>query len=89
MRSTRASNAVMRLKERSDQAPYSMVSMSDGRFYLVLNNGSEEPEKISEPLELDSFVTFVNNVKKQTPKKASKLDVAFEAKLRKSTKTRD
>jgi len=83
MRSTKASNAIARLKDRSENAPYSMVSTADGRFYLVLANGDADPDKLNEPMELDEFVRFVNSLGKQTPKKISKLDVAFEAKLRK------
>ncbi|WP_394779254.1 hypothetical protein [Undibacterium sp.] len=83
MRSTKASYAIARLKDRSDDAPYSMVTTADGRFYLVLANGDADPEKLNEPMELDEFVRFVNAQGKQTPKKISKLDVAFEAKLHK------
>ncbi|MET3118638.1 hypothetical protein AAKU64_002871 [Undibacterium sp. GrIS 1.8] len=82
LRSTRAATAVMRLKDRSNNAPYSMVSTADNRFYLSLANDSDVPEKLNEPLELDAFVAFVNSIQKQAPKKASKLDIAFEAKLR-------
>jgi hypothetical protein len=32
-RSTKASNAVQRLKDRSNGTAYSMVSMADGRFF--------------------------------------------------------
>lgn len=88
-RSTKASNAVLRLKERSNQAPYSMVTTSDGRFYLVLTNSSDNGEKLNEPLEIDAFVSFVNSVSKQAPKKASKFDMAFEEKLQKSGKNRE
>lgn len=87
-RSTKASNAVLRLKERSNQAPYSMVSTSDGRFFLVLS-GIEQDQKINEPLEIDAFVSFVNSVAKQAPRKASKLDLAFEEKLSRSGKKMD
>ena len=87
-RSTKASNAVLRLKERSNQAPYSMVSTSDGRFYLVLS-GIEQDQKLNEPLEIDAFVSFVNSVAKQAPRKASKLDIAFEEKLSRSGKKTD
>jgi hypothetical protein len=88
-RSTKASNAVLRLKERSNQAPYSMATTSDGRFYLVLTNGSDSGDKLSEPLEIDAFVSFVNSVSKQAPKKASKFDIAFEEKLQNSGKNRE
>jgi hypothetical protein len=88
-RSTKASNAVLRLKERSNQAPYSMVTTSDGLFYLVLTNSGDTTEKLNEPLEIDAFVSFVNSVSKQAPKKASKFDMAFEEKLQKSGKNRE
>ena len=88
-RSTKASNAVLRLKERSKQAPYSMVSTSDGRFYLVLTGSGETQEKLNEPLEIDAFVSFVNSIAKQAPKKASKLDLAFEEKLQNSGKNKE
>lgn len=85
-RSTKASNAVQRLKERSNNAPYSMVTLADGRFYLSLASDSDNPEILNPPLELDEFVAFVNSLHKQAPKKASKLDLAFEKKLRSSTR---
>ena len=85
-RSTKASNAVLRLKERSNQAPYSMVTTSDGRFYLVLNNSGDAAEKLNDPMEIDNFVSFVNGICKQAPKKASKFDLAFEEKLQRSGK---
>jgi hypothetical protein len=85
-RSTKASNAVLRLKNRSDQAPYSMVSTSNGLFYLVLSTGGDISEKLNEPLEMDPFVQFVNSISKQAPKKASKFDIAFEEKLQRSGK---
>jgi hypothetical protein len=85
-RSTKASNAVLRLNQRSTQAAYSMVTTSDGHFYLVLANGAESSIKLNEPLEIDAFVSFVNGVSKQAPKKASKFDLAFEEKLQRSGK---
>ncbi len=75
-RSTKASYAVVRLKERSNGAPYSMVTMPDGRFYLTLAS-----ETLCEPLEIDAFVSFVNGINKLAPKKVSKLEQAFDAKL--------
>ncbi|MCH8621535.1 hypothetical protein [Undibacterium sp. TS12] len=83
-RSTKASNAVNRLRERSNNAPYSMVSLADGRFSLTLanlDNPDEHPQAIGEALEIDDFVAYVNSLHKQAPKKASKLDIAFEKKL--------
>lgn len=85
-RSTKASNAVLRLKERTQQAPYSMVTTGDGRFYLVLSDAEGQQQKISEALEMDEFVHYVNNLAKLAPKKASKLDLAFEAKIQRATK---
>jgi hypothetical protein len=85
-RSTKASNAVLRLKERSNQAPYSMVCTSDGLFFLVLSDADGVPEKLCEPLPLEDFVSFVKSVRAQAPKKASKFDLAFEAQLQRSGK---
>jgi hypothetical protein len=84
MRTTKASNAVARLKTRSGNAAYSMVSMADGRLYLVLNKEDGNTEQLSQPMELDDFVAHVDSISKQAPKKASKLDLAFEARLRDS-----
>lgn len=83
-RSTKASNAVLRLKERTQQAPYSMVTTGDGRFYLVLSDADGQHQKISDALEMDEFVLYVNNLAKQAPKKASKLDLAFDAKIQRA-----
>jgi len=83
-RSTKASNAVNRLRERSNNAPYSMVSLADGRFSLTLANleqPDELPASVSDAMEIDEFVTYVNSLHKQAPKKASKLDIAFEKKI--------
>ncbi|MDE2427856.1 MAG: hypothetical protein KGM99_03960 [Burkholderiales bacterium] len=82
-RSTKVSHAIQRLKERSQNPLYSMVTMADGRFYLILQ-GDEQAAPLNAPMEMDEFVAFVNNLHKQAPKKASKLDVAFEAKLQTS-----
>ncbi|MFZ6641100.1 hypothetical protein ACO0LL_15230 [Undibacterium sp. TC4M20W] len=83
-RSTKAAYAVNRLRERSNNAPYSMVSLADGRFSLTLANleqPDELPASVSDAMEMDEFVVYVNNLHKQAPKKASKLDVAFEKKI--------
>ncbi|WP_423709564.1 hypothetical protein [Undibacterium sp. WLX3042] len=85
-RTTKASNAVQRLKERSKGAAYSMVSMADGRFFLTRSDGTATPERLSEPMEIDAFVAFVNSLEKQAPKKVSKLDQAFEQKLQNAKK---
>lgn len=77
-RSTRASAAVDRLKVRSANPGYSMARTGDGLFFL-----SEAPGEapLCAPLELDDFVAFVNKLGPQTPRRVSKLDVAFEKQL--------
>jgi hypothetical protein len=42
------------------------------------------PARLCEPLPLDAFVAFVDGFGPPKPSKASKLDLAFEAQLRKS-----
>lgn len=42
------------------------------------------PVKLCEPLPLDAFVAFVDGFGPPKPSKASKLDIAFEAQLRRS-----
>lgn len=79
-RSTRASAAVDRLKVRSGNPGYSMARTGDGLFFLCEAPG--EPP-LCEPLELDPFVAFVNGLGPQTPRRVSKLDVAFEKQLAK------
>jgi hypothetical protein len=77
-RSTRASTAVERLKERTGQQGYSMARTGDGLFFL-----SEAPGEppLCAPLELDEFVAFVNKLGPQKERRMSKLDVAFEKQL--------
>lgn len=77
-RSTRASAAVDRLKVRSGNPGYSMARTGEGLFFL-----SEAPGEppLCAPLELDQFVAFVNKLGPQTPRRVSKLDVAFEKQL--------
>ncbi|MBC3883584.1 hypothetical protein [Undibacterium griseum] len=84
-RSTKASHAVQRLKERSQGQIYAMVSMADGRFFLTRRTGDQPaPEVLCEPLEIDDFVSYVNSLEKQAPKKISKLDQAFEQNLQRA-----
>lgn len=83
MRSTRATAAVERLKARSGNANYSMVRTANGFFYLVLSADPGVPEQLSEPMEQDAFVAFVNKFGPQKPARVSKLDVAFEKQLAK------
>ena len=77
-RSTRASTAVERLKERTGQQGYSMARTGEGLFFL-----SEAPGEppLCAPLELDDFVAFVNKLGPQKERRMSKLDVAFEKQL--------
>lgn len=79
-RSTKATGAVDRLKQRSGNAKYTMSRTGSGHFFL-----SEGPglPPLCAPLELDDFVAFVNGLGPQTPKRVSKLDVAFEKQLTK------
>jgi hypothetical protein len=76
VRTTRASAAVDRLKARSGEAGYSLIHQGDQRLALSLNG-----ERIGEPLELDAFVVFVNGVSKAPPKRVSKFEREFDAKL--------
>ena len=85
MRSTRATAAVARLKTRSGSENFSMVRMTNGLFYLTTMREDGSSEKLNAPLELDEFVSFVNAYGPQTPKRISKLDVAFEKQLLKKT----
>jgi hypothetical protein len=80
MRSTRASAALERLKRRSGDSRYSMVRQADGLFYLV-QKGEGAATRIGEPLPLDDFVRFVDGFGPQTPRRATKSDLAFEKQL--------
>jgi len=96
MRSTRASAAIDRLKRRSGNDNYSMAMTSNGLFSLVLasdetadnqaDNASSnnKPSRLCEPMQMDDFVAFVNAYGPQTPKRVSKIDVAFNEQLAKS-----
>jgi hypothetical protein len=79
LRTTRAAAALERLKERSQEAGYSMTHLSDGRFALTLDGS-----RIGEPLELDHFVAFVNAIAKGPPKRVSKFEREFDEKLARS-----
>lgn len=83
MRSTRATSAVERLNRRAGTGTprYSMMRTSGELFYLVQNNEAGLPVKLCEPMALDDFAAFVNAYGPQTPKRVSKLDVAFEKQL--------
>lgn len=77
-RSTKASNALARLKERSGNQSYSMTMTGSGHFFLT--EGLGQPP-LCPPMELDDFVAFVNAQGPQKAKRISNLDVAFEKQL--------
>jgi hypothetical protein len=81
MRTTKATLAVERLKTRTGNTRYATVSLPGDLFYLT-DRASGTAEKLCAPLPLDEFVKFVNGVAPPAPRKASKLDEAFEAKIR-------
>ena len=85
MRSTRASNALARLKRRTGNERYSMQIAANGTFCLLEAQDDGQMTALSSALELDEFVRFLNATGPQTPKKISKLDVAFEKQLVKKT----
>jgi len=87
MRSTRATAAVERLKRRSGNDRYFMVRTAEGLFYLALGSDvSESPDRQCSPMEMDAFVGFVDGFGPQTPRRATKNDLAFEAQLTKRKK---
>ncbi len=77
-RSTRASSAVERLKNRTGNPGYSMARTGEGLFFLSERPG--EPP-LCPPLELDDFVRFVNGLGPQEVRRVSKHDVEFEKQL--------
>ena len=92
MRTTRASAAIDRLKRRSGDDNYSMTMTHNGLFCLVLplaQTNTNEAEaaapnksnRLCEPMPMDEFVVFVNAYGPQTPKRVSKLEVAFSEQL--------
>jgi hypothetical protein len=83
MRSTRAISAVERLKARSGKAGYAAVGLQGGRFRLIDRTDGVECE-VGEPMPLEAFVAFVDALAPAKPKKASKLDEAFEAQIKRS-----
>lgn len=89
MRSTRAASAVERLNARTGAMQYTMSRTSDGYFYLLLKIAGQPSKKISEALELDAFVHFVNAQGPQQVRRVSKLDVAFEKQLHKDMPLKD
>jgi hypothetical protein len=85
MRGTKAIHAVERLKTRSGNAHYAAVSLPGGNFRLIDKTGGTD-RQLSEALPLDAFVTFVDAIEPAKPKKASKLDIAFDEQIKRSSK---
>ena len=83
MRTTRASAAIERLKLRSNSINYSMAIAGNGLISLVMHVNDAPSQRLSEPMQLDEFVAFVNAYGPQTPKRVSKLDIAFSKQLTK------
>ena len=83
MRGTRATSAVERLKARTGNAGYAAVGLPGGLFRLIDRTSGTE-RAVGEPLPLDAFVAFVDDLEPAKPKKASKLDAAFEAQIKRS-----
>ena len=77
-RSTRASTAVERLKQRTGNNLNSMARTGDGHFYLSEAPGSPP---LCPPMELDDFVAFVKGLGPQEQPRISKNDLAFEKQL--------
>ncbi len=82
MRTTKASAAVERLRQRSDNAAYSMSSRADGLFSLLLTSPGGATEVVGSPLPLDDFVRYLNDISAAKPKPVSKLDAAFRNQLK-------
>jgi len=87
VRSTKAINAVERLKTRSGNPQYAAISLSGGLFYLV-DRALAGEQKLSSPLSLDDFVAFVNALKPEKPRRVSKLDLAMDEQIKRSGKSR-
>jgi hypothetical protein len=83
-RSTRASAAVDRLKQRTGNTGYSMARTGDGLFFLSERPGAPP---LCAPLELDEFVAFVNGLGPQVARRVTKNDLAFEKQLVKKKPT--
>jgi hypothetical protein len=80
MRSTRASAAVARLNRRSEGRQYVMALTGTGLFKLRERSAGGEKE-VSEALDQDDFVRFVNSLGPQEIKRVTKNDAAFALQL--------
>jgi len=83
MRGTKAIYAVERLKTRSGNSAYAALSLPGGVFRLVDRADGAE-RQVGEPMPLDAFVAFVDSLSPAKPKKASKLDLEFDAQIKRS-----
>ena len=78
MRSTRATSAIERLKERTGQRLYTMARTGDELFFLTEGPGCAPARRGTRRL-----CAFVNGLGPQKACRVSKLDVAFEKQLTK------
>ena len=85
MRSTRASNALDRLKRRSNNPHYSMIVSGNGLFCLSLSSDGGDSIRLCEPLGLEDFISFIDAYGPQVVKRVSKLDVEFSKQLAKKS----
>jgi hypothetical protein len=83
MRGTKAIYAVERLRARSGNPRYAAVNLPGGRFKLVEKTDAGETP-VGEALALEDFVAFVDSISPAKPKRASKLDAAFDAQIKRS-----
>ena len=81
MRTTRASTAIERLKERTGNPRYVMARTGAELFFLTEGPGLPP---LCAPLELDDFVKFVNALGPQKVRRVSKLDVVPEGTIARS-----
>ncbi len=84
MRTTKATHAVERLKTRTGNPRYAAVSDAGRPVLPDRPRQRHRLEKLCAPLPPDEFVAFVNSLSPPAPRKASKLDEAFEDKIRKA-----
>ncbi len=81
IRSTRATAAVARLNRRVEGLHYLLVVTSAGLFKLRKQAAAED---LTEPLELDAFVSFVDAQGPQISRRITKNDAAFALQLAKN-----
>ena len=58
-----------------------MVISGNGLISLVESKPDAATDKLCAPMQLDDFVAFVNAFGPQTPKRVTKLDIAFNKQL--------